>query len=199
MQSEKIIIDCAKKASQAYISWIQAFIKLGGADAISCSQFTRLNFILSKDFIKELQKLKKSKKRTYALSSFFKADFHAKKYKNFIKTMKEAQNCCTNQDLHLMQHRQFLIRKGLFSKKIMDWKLLRQVISRKQIDHFHIKTKHSPSIAFKKYLIKRIELQGEGATKTFKEKNNENVRYQNGSRKVYQAEFGGNCSSISVH
>lgn len=194
MHSEKHLIDSARKISEAYTFWMQFILKLGSATGLQFNYFTRLN---SNHFIKEFQKLKKYKKRTYALYSLFKSDF-LKQYCHFDKSIKETQSCCRNQDLHLMRHRQFLLRKKLFSKKIIDWKLLTQVISRERIDYFHIKSKQFSSISFKNYLIKPIELKN-FKKQILEDQKKQDFRYQNSSTKLYGSELGGGSSSLSVH
>ncbi len=125
---------------------MQFILKLRSTTGLQFNYFTRLNF---NHFIKEFQKLKKYKKRTYALYSLFKSDF-LKQY-SLDKSIKETQSCCRNHDLHLMGHRQFLLRKKLFSKKIIGWKPLIQLIIRERIDHFHTKSKQ-----FSQFLVKTI-------------------------------------------
>ena len=194
MHPEKHLIDSARKISEAYTFWMQFILKLGSATGLQFKCFTRLNF---NHLIKEFQKLKKYKKRKYVLYSLFKSDF-LKQYTHFDKSIKETQSCCRNLDLHLMRHRQFLLRKKLFSKKIMGWKLLTQVISREMIDHFHIKSKKFSSISFKNYLIKRIELKN-FKKQILEDQKEQDFRYQNSSTKLYGSELGGGSSSLSVH
>ena len=195
MHTDQDLIDCARKTSETYTSWIHIILKLGVAASLPFSHFSRLNF---KHFIEEFQNLKKSKKRTYELYSLLKADF-LKQYSNFAKSINETQNCCISQDLHLMRYKQFLVRKKLFSKKIMDWKLLTQIISRERVDHFNIKPKQCSSISFKNYLIKHINLKKILEKHTFEDQENRNFQYQNSSRKLYRAGFGESSSSLSIN
>ena len=194
MHSDKQLIDSARKISVAYISWVQFILKLGSTTGLQFNYFSRLNF---DHFIKEFQKLKKSKKRTYALYSLLKSDF-LKQYSRFEKSIKETQSCCTNQDLHLMRYRQFLLRKKLFSKKIMGWKLSTQVISREKIDYLNTKSKQFPCISFKNYKIKPIELKN-FKKQILEDQKKQDFQYQNSSAKLYRSELGGGSSSLSVH
>ena len=80
----------------------------------------------------------------------------------------------------------------------MDWKLLTQVISRKRIDHFHSKSKQFPSISFKNYQIKPIELKN-FKKQILEDQKKQDFQYQSSSTKLYRSELGGGSSSLSVH
>lgn len=149
----------------------------------------RINFFLFTHALDYIQKGYSNK--TLPL---FTKEILSSSNKNLGEIVKQAQSCCSKQDLHLMSYKQLFLRNEFALRKIMEWKLSKYLKGRKQIESFIDKMKESSPSVFKRHLITFLNV----TKKEFSEKNLEKeLKRQEQNWKLYQHHGDGGPTKIS--
>lgn len=111
-------------------------------------RYMRLNFFLLNHALDHIQKGNSIKSQ-----SLFTKKILASDNKHLSEIVKQAESCCSRQDLHLMSYKQFFLRNEFAMKQVIEWKLSRYIKEEEKIRTFIEKVKGASPEAFKRHLI----------------------------------------------
>lgn len=122
-------------------------------------KYIRLNFFLLTAALEDEKKDEK-KRCLSSLFSIFNPDVLALKNPDFLEMIKQADSCCTRQDLHLFPFKQFFLRNEFAMRQVIEWRLSKYIKSKEQLDAFVKVMKETPPDVFRHHLVTLITEEG---------------------------------------
>jgi len=155
----------------------------------SSPKFMRLNFFLLSAALEHI-KGESSRKGP----SLFTKKILTSDNKHLSEIVKQADSCCSRQDLHLMSYKQFSLRDEFSMKRVIEWKLSKYMRGEEQIRSFIQKMKESTPAAFRRHLI---TLLNEEKLEISQDELERELKRQEESWNTYQHHGDGGPTTIS--
>ena len=149
----------------------------------------RLNFFLLTHALDYIQKGGSKK----SLSSFTKKILSSDN-KNVNEIVKQANSCCSKQDLQLLSYKQFFLRNEFEMRRVIEWRLSKYIKEEDKICTLLRRIKESTPEAFKRHLITLLnDDESEISPKALEKE----LKRQEEHLKLYQAQGDRGPTSVS--